>query len=150
MKSKKLRLFLLVGFSVFALSVIMVFWNIIFEYYRLQAEYPNNIEAHRNFGFGTVIVALIALPCFGAELSFIRSVYKILKHKPQGCVQICYIISACIAVFMLIFCFVAMTGWLGFVREDGYNYTAEALLLSGWPGFILSFILGSIPQKPNT
>jgi hypothetical protein len=103
MNSKKLRLFLLAGFAFFAFLVIATFWNIISEYYRLQAEYPNDIEAQRNFGFGTCVFMLLAFPLWGAELSFIRSVYKILKHKPQGYVQICYTISACIAVFMLIF-----------------------------------------------
>jgi hypothetical protein len=147
MNSKKLRLFLLAGFAFFAFLVIATFWNIISEYYRLQAEYPNDIEAQRNFGFGTCVFMLLAFPLWGAELSFIRSVYKILKHKPQGYVQICYTISACIAVFMLILFCLAMTGALTFVHKGGYNNTAEVMLLTGWIGFILSFILGSIPIK---
>lgn len=147
MKNKKIRLFLLLGFAVFAFSVIAFFGDVISEYYKLQAEYPNDIERQRAFGFGTVVMVFISFPVWGAELSFIRSVYKILKHKPEGYVQICYTISACIAAFTLIFFCLAITGVISFMHEGGYNNTAEVLLFTEWPLFILSFTLGSIPIK---
>ena len=150
MKSKKIRLFLLVGFAVFAFSVIAFFRDVVSEYYKLQAEYPNDIERHRAFGFEAEIMSLIVFPCWGAELSFIRSVYKILKHKPEGYVQICYTISACIAAFTLIFCCLAITGAISFMHKGGYNNSAEVMLFTEWPLFILSFILGSISLKRNT
>lgn len=86
-----------------------------------------------------------AVGVLGTELSFIRSVYKMLKYKPDKWVRICYIISASLAVLSVAFyCLVALKVF-NFVSANGRDYTGDICLFGLWPSFILSFILGSIP-----
>ena len=96
------------------------------------------------FAFGAFFVMLIAIPFWGAELSFIRSVYKILKYRPKGKTKLCYIISSVTAFSAIAFLIVSISFKL---FDTGSNLTATVLLVAEWTAFILSFVLGSIPIK---
>ena len=150
MKGKKCRIFLLVSFTLFAISVIAVISSLIFSYYQIKTDFPNDdIKVANEFGFGLMIALYLISPFLGLELSCIRSTYKILKHEPRGYVKICYIISSFLAFWGFAFYCFASFGLISFVEEGGHNHTAEILLYTQWPAFILSFILGSIPVKHN-
>ena len=148
MKNKKSRLFLWISLSFFALTVIAVISSMIVSYYNVKTAFPND---DRRVTDELVAIAFVgvwmAVPSLGSELSFIRSVYKMLKHEPKGCIKTCYIISSLLAfiafAFFHLFCF----RLIGFVGEDGYNYAPTVLLFTQWPTCILSFILGSVPIK---
>ena len=148
MKNKKWRIFLLVSFAFFAISVIAVISSIIVSYYEIKADFPNdNIRVINEFGYGLIIALALIFPFLGSELSGIRSVYKILKYEPRGLVKICYIISSLSAFFAVVFFYIASFGLISFVEDGGYNYTATVLLFTEWPTFVLSFVLGSISHK---
>ena len=85
----------------------------------------------------------------GTEISFIRSVYKMLKYKPNKWVRICYIISASLAVLSVAFYCLAVLKIFNFVSANGHNYTGDIYLFVFWPSFIVSFVLGSIPIRHN-
>lgn len=148
MKNKKSRLFLWISFTLFALSIIAVISSMIVSYYNVKTDFPND---DRRVTEELVAIAFVdmwmAIPSLGSELSFIRSVYKILKHEPKGCVKTCYIISSLLAflafTFFHLFCF----RLISFVGEDGYNYAPTVLFFTQWTTYILSFILGSVPIK---
>ena len=143
---KKHRVFLGLGFSAFALSALWLVWILIKEYLRLQVDFPNDhAKVMNDFSFGILIVILCIAQGLALELSFIRSVYKTLKHELEGGVKACYVISVLLALIALVFlCFVLLAEipdkkWiLGF-------YPSEILMLTGWPVFLVSFILGSLP-----
>lgn len=82
-------------------------------------------------GFDSIMFAILGV--LGLELSFIRSVYKILKHEPDGGTKWCYVISAFITVFA-----VAL-----------YAVSIEIYLLAMAPLFLASFILGSVSIKDD-
>ena len=83
----------------------------------------------------------------GAELSFVRSVYKMLKHKPNKWVRLCYIISASLTVLSVAFYCLAVLKIFDFVSDTGHDYTGDIYLFVFWPSFIVSFALGSVPIK---
>lgn len=85
MKSRKHIMFLLIGLAVFVISAIMAviyYYDAKIEIDCLLSEVPDTqmrfgLELSLFFGVFFTIGAL------GTELSFIRSVYKILKYKPN-------------------------------------------------------------------
>ena len=143
---KKHRVFLGIGFSVFVLSAIYIVWSLAATYLQLQADFPNDhAKVMNDFSFGILIVIFCIAPGLALELSLIRSVYKTLKHELEGGVKACYVISVLLALLALVFlCFVLLAEipdkkWiLGF-------YPSEILMLTGWPVFLVSFVLGSLP-----
>lgn len=151
MNSKKRRIFLVISFTIFAFSIIAIIVSIIASYYRIQADFSDdNVRAMSEFAFGTFFMMLIAIPFWGVELSFIRSCYKILIHRPMGIVLMCYIVS-CVSAFLAFAfqCFVSI-GLVTFESFDtGNNLTAYILLFTEWLAFIVSFMLGSLPIKRN-
>ena len=148
MDNKKYRLFLLISFMFFVLSVIAVISSIFIPYYKIKSDFPNDARKIMvEVGFGLAMAFLLIPPFWGSELSFIRSIYKILKHTPRKRIKICYIISSCLSLFAISFFLLASLGLINFTENNGNDHTVEILILTLWPSFILSFILGSIPQK---
>ena len=146
--NKKLRLFLFISFILFVLSIIAFICNMILSYYKVKTNFTNDDMRLNDEVIAIVFVSIwMIFPCLGSELSLIRSIYKILKHKPNGYVKLCYILSASLAFFAFTFQWLSSAGLIRFVDMDGYNYTADVLLFIEWPLFIISFILGSIPIK---
>lgn len=144
-KDKKCRLFLIISFIVFILSVIIIISSLFISYYKIKADFPNDyIKVMEEFGFGLIVTFFIILPFWGTELSFIRSAYKILKHKPQGTIKICYIISSILSLFAAAFFCFAYFGLIKFIGEGGRDNTAQILLFTMWPLFLISFVLGTI------
>ena len=89
------------------------------------------------------------VPVLGAELSFIRSVYKMLKHKSRKLVGICYGASAVLAFLSVAFYCLVVLKVFNFASSSGRDYTADVYLLTFWPSFLVSFALGSVPVKQN-
>ena len=96
MNHKKCRLFLWISFILFTLSVISVISSGILSYCEVKTEFPNNED--RRLSDELVAIAFVSIwmtiPCLASELSFIRSICKILKYRPTGYIKICYIISS--------------------------------------------------------
>lgn len=149
MKSKKHKLFLLLSLAVFMASVIIV----IVHYCEAKAELDRILSeiADTQFRVGLELSLFwnmfFVVGVLGTELSFIRSVYKILKYKPNKWVKICYIISASLAVLSVAFYCLAVLKIFDFVSDTGHNYTEDIYLFTLWPSSIVFFILGSIPIK---
>lgn len=152
-KLKKTSIFLWSSLSVFTLSLIAFFVKIALLYYDFQtttsALSPNDIIMFEyNF-----VIELFAYILFGTaalllELSGIRSAYRILKYKPHGASKICLLISAILSFSAFVFQVLLFTGILDFTQNSGSIRLQETvLLLTGWPVFIVSFILGSIPIR---
>lgn len=148
MKTKKHRIFLLISLAVFFVTAII---GIIYLC-KLNAE----IYSHPYINSDTQLRVGLELQLIGAaffiaavlatELSFIRSVYKMLKFKPKKWVRICYIISASLAFITIAFFCLVFFDIIDFIDSSGYDYTADILFIGLWPSFILSFILGSMPS----
>ena len=149
--NKKCRLFLWIGFTFFAFSVIAILLNIIATYHKIQTDFPHdNMRVMNEFGFVLVVVTFIIIPFFAVQLSFIRSVYKILKCEPKGYVKICYIVSSVLAFLAVVFQCLVSVGLINFENvETGQNFTAYILFFTELPAFIVSFALGSIHEKHN-
>ena len=147
MKGKKHTVFLIISLAVFMASVIVTT-----IYYCKAKSYIDSIlsevtDTQLRVGLELSLFwsMFFAVGVLGTELSFIRSVYKMLKYKPNKWVRICYIISASLAVLSVAFyCLVALKVF-NFVSANGRDYTGDICLFALWPSFILSFVLGSIP-----
>lgn len=153
MSNKKSRLFLWMSLILFACSVIAVLVGLCVSYYQIQTEFSGD-DTMAWIEWGTILglVMVCVFPYLLVELSFIRSAYKILKYEPKGYVKICYTISAILAFVILAF------PWLYFASiglfhydlfENDQNMMAEILLLTEWPVFIVSLVLGSIRKKQD-
>ena len=149
MKNKKCRFFLFVSFLLFTLSVVAAISSMIVSYYKVKTGFPGDDTRLTDEVVAIAFVCTwMIIPCWGLELSFIRSVYKMLKYKPNKLVRICYIISASLTVLSFAFYF-AISKIFNFVSADGRDYTGDIFLFTLWPSFILSFALGSIPIRHN-
>ena len=151
MKSKKHTIFLIISLAIFMASVIAA----IVYFCEANAEVDRLLSAVNDtqFRFGLelslFIGAFFNIGALGAELSFIRSVYKMLKYKLNKWCRICYIISAFIAALAVAFYCLSVLKIFNFVSDTGGDYTADIYLFTLWPSFIVSFILGSIPIENN-
>lgn len=149
MKDKKHTIFLLISLAVFTVSVILAI------VYCCEAkahidEILSEIEDTQlrvGLELSLVVGMFFVVGVFGSELSFIRSVYKMLKYKPDKLVRICYVISASLAFLAVAFYCLAILKIFNFVSANGCDYTGDIYLFTLWPSFILSFILGSVPIK---
>ena len=146
---KKNKLFLWISFAVFSLSVIAILLNLVASYCEIRSAFPNdNIQVMNEFGLTLILAIILMCPFLGSELSVIRSVYKILKHNPNGNVKVCYIISSVLAFFAVVLQCLVSAGLINFGNvESGQNSTVYILLFTEWPLFVLSLILGSIYHK---
>ena len=151
MKSKKHTIFLIICFAIFIASVIAV----IVYFCKAKAELEHRLFEVTDTQFRVGLELSLFWSMFftvgilGTELSFIRSVYKMLKYKPNKCVRICYIISATLSVFSVALYAFTILKVFNFVSVNGRDYTDDIYLFTLWPSFIISFILGSIPIKRN-
>lgn len=151
MKSKKHTIFLFLSLAVFLASVIVA----IVYYCEAKAELDRILSENTDTQFRVGLELSLfwsmffAVGVLGTELSFIRSVYKILKHKPKKWLRICYIISASLAFLAVAFYCLVILKMFNFVSADGRDYTGDIYLFTFWPSFIVSFVLGSIPIGHN-
>ena len=147
MKSKKHTIFLILSLAVFMASVIAV----IVYFCEAKAELDRILSENTDTQFRVGLEMSLFLSMFftvavlGTEISFIRSVYKMLKYKPNKWVRICYIISASLASLAVAFYCLAVLKIFDFVSDTGHYYAGDIYLFVFWPSFILSFVLGSIP-----
>ncbi len=155
MKAKKASIFLWISLSIFALSLIMFFVKLVSLYYEFQttssALSSNDfIRFEYNFVIELFAYIMFGIPALLLELSGIRSIYRILKYNPQGTSRICLLISAIISFFAFVFQALMFAGVLDFTQDSGSIKLQETVfLLTGWPVFIVSFILSSLPVKHN-
>ncbi len=151
MKAKKHTIFLLISLAVFLASAVVA----VVYYCEAKAEIDRILsevtDTQLRFGLELSLFLSIffTVGVFGTELSFIRSVYKMLKHKPKKWVRMCYIISASLAFLAVVFYCLAILKIFNFVSPNGHNYTGDIYLFTFWPSFIVSFVLGSIPIGHN-
>ena len=145
MNNKKAKIFLCVGLICFLLTTIGVIIDNKLEYDRIQKAYANDwYELKFLNAMMLVMLYWVIIPGLLVELSGIRSTYKLLKYKPKGNVKICYLISASLAflaIAVVLLCFV------GVLIINADNFFLEIMVITMWPSFIISFILGSIPIK---
>ena len=151
MKSKKHAIFLLISFALFVASVIAV----IVYFCEAKAELDRILSenADTQFRFGSEMSLFwsmfFTVAVLGSELSFVRSVYKMLKHKMRRRIGICYLASAVLAFLSIAFYCLIVLKVFNFVSASGRDYTGDIYLLTFWPSFLVSFTLGSVPIKQN-
>ena len=150
MKEKKHKKFLFISLAVVLVSVIV--FTVFYFLAKIEADklMAQDIDTQFRFGLGMSLIfgAIFAVGALGLELTFIRSVYKMLKYKPKGVIRICYVISAFLAFFGFILYLGLVFGIIGYVSPNGRCYTGDMYLLE-IPLFIASFILGSLPLMHN-
>ena len=151
MNNKKAKVFLYVGLICFLLTTVGVIIDTKLGFDRIQEAFANDPNSIR---FETALMQLfliwVMIPGLAVELSGIRSTYKLLKHKPKGTIKICYLISASLAFLAIAFVVLCCLGMLNLDRiNPGMNFTFTMVVVTMWPSFIISFILGSIPIKRN-
>ena len=103
MKSRKHTMFLMISLAVFVASVIAVilyYCEAIAELNRILSEVTDTQE-RVGLEEGVFWSFFFTVAVLGAELSFVRSVYKMLKHKPRKLIGICYLVST---FFCISFC----------------------------------------------
>lgn len=153
MKTKKHRLFLWISLAFFALSLVIFLMEIVLLYYEFKTTSttlsPNDlIRFEYDFVIKCFAYTIFGVPALLLELSCIRSVYQILKHKPYGTIRICWLISAILSFSAFVFQVLMFTGVLDFTKETGSTKLQETvLLLTEWPIFIATLILGGIPIR---
>ena len=151
MKSRKHTIFLITSLVVFAASVIAVtiyYCEAITELNRILSKVTDTQERY-GLGAGLVWSIFFTVAVLGAELSFIRSVYKMLKHKPRKLVGICYLVSTFFAFLSIAFYCLVVLKVFNFASASGHDYTGDVYLFTFWPCFLISFALGSLPAKQN-
>ena len=151
MKSRKHTIFLVISLAVFLASTIAVtiyYGKAITELNRILSEVEDT-QFRVGLEEGLVWSIFFTVAVLGAELSFIRSVYKMLKHKPRKLVGICYWGSAFFAFLSVAFYCLVVLKVFNFVSANGRDYTGDVYLLTFWPWFLISFALGSLPVKQN-
>ena len=147
MKSKKHTIFLIISLSIFMASVIAFIVYFCEAKAQLNRILSKNTDTQFRVGLemSLFLSMFFTIAVLGTEISFIRSVYKMLKYKPNKWVRLCYIISASLAVLSVAFYCLAVLKIFNFVSDTGHNYTGDIYLFVFWPSLIVSFILGSIP-----
>ena len=151
MKSRNHTIFLIISLAVFVVSVIAVtvyYCKAVTELNRILSEVEDT-QFRVGLEEGLVWSIFFTVAVLGAELSFIRSVYKMLKHKPRKLVGICYFISAFFAFLSIAFYCLVVLKVFDFASASGHDYTGDVYLLTFWPWFLISFALGSLPVKQN-
>ena len=151
MKSRKHKIFLMISLAVFVVSsiaVIIYYCEAVTELKRILSEVEDT-QFRVGLEESLVWSIFFTVPVLGAELSFIRSVYKMLKHKPRKLVGICYWGSAFFAFLSIAFYCLVVLKVFNFASASGRDYTADVYLLTFWPWFLISFALGSFPVKQN-
>ena len=144
-------MFLMISLAVFVASliaVILYYCEAIAELNRILSEVTDTQE-RVGLEEGLVWSVFFTIAVLGAELSFIRSVYKMLKHQPRKWVGICYLVSAVLAVLSVAFYCLVVLKVFNFASASGRYYTGYIYLLTFWPSFLVSFALGSVPIKQN-
>ena len=151
MKSRKHTMFLMISLAVFMASVVAV----IIYYCEATTELKRILSEVEDTQFrvgleeGLIWSFFFTVAVLGAELSFVRSVYKMLKHKPRKWIGICYLVSAVLAVLSVAFYCLVVLKVFNFASASGRDYTGDVYLLTFWPSFLVSFVLGSLPVKQN-
>ena len=151
MKSKKHVIFLMISIALFVASVIAVIVYFCEAKAELDRILSENTDTQFRFGLEMSLFfsMFFTIAVLGAELSFIRSVYKMLKHKPRKLVGICYWGSVFFAFLSIAFYCLVVLKVFNFVSASGRDYTGDIYLLTFWPSFLVSFALGSLPVKRN-
>lgn len=150
MTNKKAKMFLFIGLIVFFISVVAVINFIMSEIILIKETYPNspNIQRTDDFAILMVIFVFIQIPILFVELSFIRSTYKLLKYNPRGIVKGCYLVSSFLSLFACIWIVLIFIGIIDVGALDiSIKIQDLMLFFPGFPTFIISFILGSLPVK---
>ena len=153
MKAKKTSIFLWISLSFFALSLIVFFIKIALLYYEFKTTSStlstnDVIRFEYNFVIELFAYIMFGIPALLLELSGIRSVYRMLKHRPRDAVRICWLISAILSFSAFVFQALMFAGVLDFTKDSGSVKLQEiVLLLTGLPVAIASFVLGYTPAK---
>ena len=151
MKSRKHTIFLMISLAVFVASVIAVviyYCEALTELKRILSEVMDTQE-RVGLEEGIVWSFFFTVAVLGAELSFVRSIYKMLKYNPRKLVGICYLVSAVLAFLSVAFYCLVVLKVFNFVSASGRDSTGDIYLLTFWPSFLVSFALGSVPIKQN-
>ncbi len=147
-KPQKHRIFLWISLFLFVISVVVFISNIIMIYYGIKVDHLNNDPLVANdFGYAILVYAAITVPTLLSELSFIRSVYKVLKYKMRISVRVCYIISSVLSFSFVIFYRLCVCGVIHFTSEYRGDITTEVLACIGPQIVTISFLLESLPVR---
>ena len=149
MNKKCAKIFLWVSLSLIFLSIVPIIITVIMSYRHMQIYFAHDARM-LDFELSDLFLSVFffAPPLFAIELSWVRSIYKLLRYKLEGRAKVCCIISSMISFLA------AMLQWLvftGCIDLDDYGITVSLaefiILMAGWPVAILSFILSSFRYK---
>ncbi len=149
MKTPKHTIFLRISLAIFLITAIIA----IIYLCKTEAEINRTLETNHDtstmfsLGLSSFFNWLGVAGFLGTELSFVRSVYKILKDKPRGWIKVCYIISAFLAFLILALCCLIIFDSFDYVSPSVRVYVGYIVLYGFPPASVLSFILGSLPTK---
>lgn len=155
MNTKNHQLFLWISLVFFSFSLVLFLLEIVLLYYDFKTTSstlsPNDfIKFEYDFVVELFAYIILGIPTLLLELSGIRSVYLILKHKPRDAIKICLLISAILSFSIFVFQALMFTGVLNFTKDSGSIKLQEiVLLLTGWPIVIVSFVLGINRKKQD-
>ena len=102
------------------------------------------------------VYLFMMFPLILEESSLLRSVYKLVKYKPEGAVKVCYIVSAAVVASALTFqslCYTNVITPTAFFPEGPVAATSRFTVLQltvEWSAIIVSFILGSFKSTEKT
>ncbi len=148
MKRKKYaNIFLITALAIFALCVIMIIAESIYEYneiYLKQSE--NNPDMRFEQALLASFLIFFYVPFFAELLCLIKSSYQLIKGEYSILGNIFRSISAVLAFSAILFQILILTGVIDFSAES-INKNLEMCVSTATPTAIMSLILGCIGKK---
>ena len=145
---KSAKIFLIIGLTAVILSIIGTIIEIVYTYNIILQKFKTEPIRQSIELFGHLFsVGLFVVPIFAEELSFVRSVYKLLKGGLKRLEKVCCIVSASLLLLMILFHWLIVTGSIRFDMIDEQKFVRTILFLTEWPTVILSFVLSSIRSR---
>ncbi len=145
---KSAKIFLIIGLAGVILSIIGTIIEIEYTYNIILQKFKTEpVQQSLSFFWHLFSVGLFVVPIFAEELSFVRSVYKLLKVGLKRLEKVCCIVSASLLLLMILFHWLIITGSIRFDMINEQKFVQTILLLTEWPTVILSSVLSSIRSR---
>ena len=140
--------------AVLIVGSILIFITFVLSFVLLITDLINNEYNARDRGILRMAYAFMLFPVVLEEASLLRSVYKLVKHKPDGAAKICWIISAAVVACALVFQMLCYTNVITQnifpegPKAASSRFTVLQLIVE-WSALIISLVLGSVKHKKN-
>ena len=122
---KSAKIFLIIGLAGVILSIIGTIIDIILQKFKTEP-----VQQSLSFFWHLLSVGLFVVPIFAEELSFVRSVYKLLKGGLKRLEKVCCIVSASLLLLMILFHWLIVTRSIRFDMIDEQKFVRTILFLT--------------------